>query len=578
MIFYILIVKVICIMSKSNYILHRTRVLKAVITLTATIVIVMALIRFREGAYLQMSIDLAMVMTFSAMYLWIAKVPSAYNLASRIILFVGFLTITSAQLLDPRPIWFPTLLLLAFFLRGRGEGWIWFLLIASAEIGVFVFLGPEKSKISSVDLFVFLGDIFFEALIIDWYERNKETILGKMRKANTHLEHRVQRRTEEAEEARTAAVNALKTRGEFLANMSHEIRTPLNAINGFISLLKEDEKDEKKQEYFETIQQASLSLVETINDILDYSKIESQKTVLANAPFNTVELVDTVKLFEAKANEKNIHLQHDCNGNLPGYLNGDIQKIKQILNNLLSNAIKFTPQGGTVSCKVSYENMHLFVAVQDSGVGVEEDQRDTIFDPFTQADGTTAREFGGTGLGLAICSAFVKMMGGEINLKSQPGKGSRFSFEIPLSIVEPPKNIHDNSREDIVLHGKVLLAEDNRANQLFMSLLLSNLGLTCDVAPDGLAAVDMFDKKDYMVILMDEHMPHMSGIQATQEILKREQEMGLKHTPIIALTANALSGDKERFLAAGMDDYISKPVNVEDMIKLLKKYIKEEHV
>jgi len=563
---------------KTDHTIFKTQVLKNIILLTASIVLGMAIYRFTKQQYLQSTVDMAMIIIFALMYIWITKVPSAYNIASRAILFVGLITILSAQFYDPRHIWFPPLILLAFFLRGRREGWIWLFIIAFFTTPLYLFYS-QKAHMPAPDFIILLSSLFFIAIIVDWYERNKETILNKVKQANSYLEQRVQRRTEEVEDARIEAVDALRARSEFLANMSHEIRTPLNAINGFISLLKEDEEDLEKKEYFEIIQHASHSLVQTINDILDYSKIESKKTVLVNAPFDVIELKETIKLFEAKAREKEITLHYDCSSDLPEYLNGDIQKIRQTMNNLLSNAIKFTPNRGDVTCRLDYHDEHLYVSVQDSGVGIPHDKLESIFDPFTQADGSTAREFGGTGLGLAICSSFVEMMGGALKVESQPDTGSRFFFDLPLKRVTKQLDNRHGTNEHVTLKGHILLAEDNKANQLFMGLLLSNLGLKYDIAPDGLAAVEMMAKDHhYTIILMDEHMPHMSGIEATRQILKMERARGSRHTPIIALTANALSGDKERFLAAGMDDYISKPVNVEDMIELLKKYSKEEDV
>ena len=562
---------------KTNPINMKTHVLKQIILLTITIVIIMIVFRFSSHQYLQVFIDTAMVIIFSSMYIWIEKVPAAYTTASRIILIVGLITIISAQFYGQRQIWFPPWILLAFFLRGRKEGWIW-LLIAEFTITMLYLIGGPEVNLSFQDLFILLSDLLFIALITNWYEINKETILTRIKKTNSQLEERVNTRTQEVEEARVEAVSALRTRSEFLANMSHEIRTPLNAINGFISLLKEDEKDQQKQEYFEIIQHASHSLVQTINDILDYSKLESKKSFVVNAPFDTEEIKDTIKLFEAKAREKEIILHAQCSDGIPQYLNGDIQKIRQTLNNLLSNALKFTPKSGSVICDVSFKEERLSISMQDNGVGIPKEKLDTIFEPFTQADGSTQREYGGSGLGLAICSAYVKMMGGQLQVESVYGEGSRFYFSLPLEVIKKSPEQKDESNASSHLKGHVLLAEDNRANQLFMGLLFSNIGLSYEVAPDGLAAVEMSGTNTYDVILMDEHMPHMSGIKATQKILKREKEQQLKHTPIIALTANALTGDKERFLAAGMDDYISKPVNVEDMIKLLKKYIKDEHV
>lgn len=563
-----------------KHLIFKIRILKYIILLTSFIVAIMAIVRFNAHQYVQMSVDIAMVFIFCMMYQWIQKVPTAYNTASRVILAVGLITVLSAQFYDPRQVWFPTLLLLAFFLRGQKEGLIWMAIVSLSTL-ILAFAAGEEAGLSFIDLFVLLGDLIFVTLIISWYEHNKEETFNEIKKANSLLEERVKYRTEEVEEARVEAVKALRARSEFLANMSHEIRTPLNAINGFISLLKEDEETPDKQEYFEIIQHASHSLIQTINDILDYSKLESKKAILVNATFDIIELKENIKLFEAKAHEKEITIKYDYSEELPQYLNGDIQKIRQTINNLLSNAIKFTREGGNITCTLSYQNEHLHISIQDDGIGIPEDKLDSIFKPFTQADGSTARKFGGTGLGLSICSSFVEMMGGVLEVESHLNKGSRFFFSLPLKSVErvPELQQEHDTNQNITLQGHILIAEDNKANQLFMGVLLNNLGLTYEIAQDGLEAVEMMEHpNDYTIILMDEHMPHMSGIEATQKILQREKECGIEHIPIIALTANALTGDKEHFIAAGMDDYISKPVNIEDMLRLLKKYTRAKNV
>ncbi len=561
-------------MSAESTLENRNHVLKMVVLLTIVIVTPLLFYRFIQGQYIQGIIDIVLIMVFSLTYLLISKYSNLYDITSRTLLTAGLFTIVSAQFYDTRHIWFTPILLLAFFLRGRKEGWFWFVLIITSITAIYL-LAKGNVQLSLEDFYVLLGSLTFVAVITDWYEGHKQQSIHQIQLDNEQLETHVAARTTELEKARHEAITALKARSQFLSNMSHEIRTPLNAINGFISLLKVDERDPQRQEYFDVIQHASHSLIGTINDILDYSKIESNKAVLQNEDFKFCDILESIKLFQAKALEKNITLNYDISEEIPSAFNGDQQKIKQTINNLISNAIKFTPENGSVSCHFSYNNNNrLYVSIKDNGVGIPEEKLTTIFDPFIQANGSTSRPFEGTGLGLAIAHSFVLIMGGKLEVESQEGKGSRFFFSLPL---EPVEDTIDKEKEmsDILLEGHVLLVEDNKANQLFMGIMLDNLGLTHDVADDGVVSIEMVQKHDYTLILMDEHMPNMSGIEATTAILELEKSLQKKHTPIISLTANALAGDRERFLAAGMDDYISKPVDPNILVATLKKYCKE---
>ncbi len=562
--------------TRIDYLKDKTVVLRHIVLLTGIIVFAMSILRYYQKEYLQFIIDIFTVFTFSIMYYWIYKRPEVYTIASRIILSIGLFTISAAQFHETRHVWYPTLLLFAFFLTGRKEGWVW-LIIISLSISVITPFVPHT--MSTTSFYILQSTLFFIAFITNWYELNKQKILEEVKSANSYLEKGVQERTIKLNAAKIEAEKALEAKGQFLANMSHEIRTPLNAINGFISLLKEDEADPKKQEYFKIISLASYSLLQTINDILDYSKIESNNINLNNINFDSIEIKESIRLFEVQAKEKDISLEIFFAPNIPKCLNGDIQKLSQIIKNLLSNAIKFTPNSGAIRCDFSYKNGRLYTKVQDTGVGISKNKLKTIFDPFIQANNSTTREYGGTGLGLAISTSFVTIMNGTLRVKSELKKGSQFYFDIPLQEIKTKQEDTESKNDkDIKLNGHILVAEDNRANQLFMGLTLSNLGFTYEIADNGLQAVEMMRQKDYTCILMDEHMPVMSGINATKSILDIENKEGRKHTPIIALTANALEGDRERFLSAGMDDYISKPVENTILINVLKKYCKEKNV
>ncbi len=376
------------------------------------------------------------------------------------------------------------------------------------------------------------------------------------------------------EAANSALNNAVKSKGEFLANMSHEIRTPLNAILGLIGILRDKETNSQNKEYLEIIDASSKQLLNIIGDILDFSKIENDGLIIEKIDFDTrKEFKNTVYLFDTKSSKKNLLLSMTIDENVPKFLCSDLFRIKQILSNFISNAIKFTPEGKKITVRIRYDNKILLVEVEDEGIGISNDKQRSIFRPFSQEDSSTTRKYGGTGLGLAICLKLVKMLDGKLLLESEKGKGSKFSFSIPVEIGKEIKKETKILKSTTTLKGKILLVEDNETNQMFMKILLKKFGLSFEIASDGIEAVEMFKLKKYDLILMDENMPNMGGMEATKLILKFEEENKLKHTPIVALTANALSGDRSKFLEAGMDEYLSKPVNKEKLNKILMELL-----
>ena len=397
----------------------------------------------------------------------------------------------------------------------------------------------------------------------------------------THIvqtNHELENISKEAKKMAIRAKQASKSKSEFLANMSHEIRTPLNAILGFIDLLKEKEKDKEKLQYIKTIHSSSVSLLGIINDILDFSKIESGNMEIDKIDFNVEEEFKTlIDLFRSKASEKSISLVLNMDPNMPSALHSDPLRIKQVIANLISNALKFTPRNGKVVVNIRYKNERLFVSVSDTGIGIPKDKQKEIFKAFSQAESSTTRKYGGTGLGLTISSRLISLLGGTLKVQSKEGEGSTFMFEIDVKV---GKYQRDADKEEINLdhikNRKILLVEDNKANQMFMSLILKKFGLIYDIANDGLEAIKAFENSKYDLILMDENMPNLNGIEATKTILKIEKDKNLPHTPIVALTANALKGDREKFLDAGMDEYLTKPVSKDKLALVFDKFLKEE--
>ena len=380
---------------------------------------------------------------------------------------------------------------------------------------------------------------------------------------------------------RYAAEAASRAKAEFLANMSHEIRTPLNGVVAAAELLGHTELQNEQGELVQIVQSSADALLMIINDILDFSKIEAGRLTIEQTPFNLEEVVKTaVQILAPKAAEKQLELMVHYAEGTPTRLVGDPGRIRQVLLNLISNAIKFTDQGG-VSVRVcctggDHSRARMRIEVEDTGIGIAPEATGRIFEKFTQADASTSRRFGGTGLGLAITKQLVGLMGGGIEVESALGEGSifRVQLELPLDKGEPvaegqrPSEAHSATR--IPLGLRVLLAEDSVVNQKVAVRMLEKLGCRVDVASNGREAVEMRETGEYELVIMDCQMPEMNGFEATAEIRCREVQ-GVR-IPIIAMTANALKGDRERCLAAGMDDYLSKPATLDMLTQLLLRW------
>ncbi|GAB2760563.1 GAF domain-containing hybrid sensor histidine kinase/response regulator [Salinimicrobium soli] len=378
------------------------------------------------------------------------------------------------------------------------------------------------------------------------------------------------------QKAKEAAESLNVQKDNFIANVSHEIRTPIHAILGFTGLLLEEEQEESKLSYLRSVKTAGDNLLFLVNDILDLSKIDAGLIQMDSAPFSPAEVVENVfSILHLKAQEKNIGLDLNFGPEVPGHLMGDRNRLSQILINLVGNAIKFTEKGRVeleVAVKKELHGVYYVeFKVKDSGTGIPKDKLETIFQRFSQADEGISRKYGGTGLGLNISRQLVEKQEGSMEVASEPGKGSVFSFTIPYrkaEIVE--KDAPGNAEQlDENCFGRILLCEDNELNQRLVRVLLSEKGYTVDIAENGRKGLEYFAALDYDLVLMDLQMPEKDGFQTTREI---RQKFGSK-VPVVALTANFMLVERERCFAAGMNDYLSKPFTKNELLQVIQKWV-----
>ena len=398
----------------------------------------------------------------------------------------------------------------------------------------------------------------------------------------------------EAIAAKAEADRANKAKGTFLANMSHEIRTPMNAIIGLSQLALNKEVPDDVRDYLEKINISSESLLGILNDILDFSKIEAGKLSIEHTRFNLDTVLDNLQnMFTASAEEKHLELLIEVPPNTPTQLIGDALRIQQVLFNLVGNAVKFTAQGNVrvqlQLLEAAQTKARIRFNIKDTGIGIAQEDQAKLFQPFSQADTSITRRFGGSGLGLAISQKLVQLMGSDLHVESTPGQGATFSFDLTLGVASP--EMHEEvdrrhaarkagalanalrERSQLLSGARILVVEDNRINQQVVKEFLQLSGVIVDIANNGKEALQLLDNNPYDAVLMDVHMPEMGGVEATENIRRQGRFDTL---PVIALTAGVTQGERDHCLTCGMNDFVSKPVNPEELIGVLCHWVKME--
>jgi signal transduction histidine kinase/CheY-like chemotaxis protein/streptogramin lyase len=399
-----------------------------------------------------------------------------------------------------------------------------------------------------------------------WWRRRE----ARQLQVRAELEVAVEERTRDLTAARARAEQASRVKSEFVANISHEMRTPLNAVIGFTHLALQMAAQPEVVEYLKNVHLSAKGLLDLINDVLDFSKMESGRIVIVPVAFALRPFIEEItSILKREASRKRLEMKSVVEDSKPGWVFADQGRLRQVLVNLLGNAIKFTSRGG-VTLQVAHSANQLKFTVSDTGIGIPPEKQGIIFEAFQQADNSTSRRYGGTGLGLTISKKLVESMGGQLMLASEPGKGSTFWFAIQAPAAFPPPRVAQPLEEMPARPMRILVVEDNRVNQHLIQTLLRKRGHATSVAGNGVEALAAIERDSFDMVLMDIQMPEMDGLEAVRRIRESEVPVGL-HLPVVAMTARAMAGDREAILAAGMDDYLEKPVQMERLDAVLRR-------
>lgn len=470
----------------------------------------------------------------------------------------------------------------SLFSTYRKQLWLVSVVMIAILLIVSVYLSGDLTsdvRVLSKKVYSFIRSDFRSIKFRDFRPRNTEIM--NLNRSFDELTGRLSNTLKRMEKEKQRAEKTSEYKSLFLANMSHEIRTPLNGVIGMLHMMQSTRLSQKQRQYMEVVDYSANHLLDLVNMILDHSKLNAEKMQLEKIEFDLAgDMAKLVKIFEFKTKEKGLELSFSLKGDFQHKVIGDSLRLQQILMNLLNNAVKFTEEG---AIQVHVEELErtengqsVKFVVKDSGIGISEINQLRLFEAFEQLDGSTTRQYGGTGLGLAISNQLVQMMGGSIKLESKVDEGSKFCFTVDFEIGEklkPKTDAAKNNRlkERLRTEVKVLLAEDNPVNQKVMTLMLQQTGAEVIIANNGLEAVECFKKQEFDMILMDLQMPEMGGLEATA-VIQASSRYKKRHTPIIAVTANAFVEDRTRALEAGMDDFLTKPIRPQEFKGMLAKY------
>jgi signal transduction histidine kinase len=427
--------------------------------------------------------------------------------------------------------------------------------------GLGPFAGFAALNDRMLSLQVFLAVVSLTAMLLAAIEQQK-------RRAEVERD----RQALDLIEAKERAEAGSRAKSEFLANMSHEIRTPLNGVLGAAQLLSASPLTAEQGELVGAIRSSGDGLLVLLNDLLDFSRIEAGRLELAPVPFQPRSLLSQVAELFRPSLAEGVSLQLESGQNLPAWLLGDPARLRQVLSNLLGNAVKFTPAGGSIRVRQHGDGRTYRLEVIDTGIGIPLESQADLFEPFRQADASTVRRYGGTGLGLAVCRRLVELMGGTIALESTPGRGTTLRVELPLPAVEAPPDVAAAPAAPLAAAVRVLIAEDNLLNQRILERMLEGAASAVGRARTGREALEGWEEGRWDLILMDCQMPEMDGLTAAREIRQREARLGRAPIPIIAVTANAAASDQQECLAAGMSDFLTKPVQREALLETIRRW------